>query len=760
MSDNTVQVKFGIQIAELLAGLSEASSAVKEHTETMKGSLEGLMKGVEFVGKSFAALAAIAGGGKMFAEAINATKEVTSNAKMMGKVLGVTTTDASIFNVALASVGGSSDQAKTALVMMTKTLGAAPEKFDQLGVATKDSGGQMRSMQDILLDTNEKFSHMTDGTAKNLAMAQIFGRKWMEVGPVLGLTAEALEEAQHHAEALNLVVGQENERDTKAFKISMTGMKEVMEGVQKTIGQAVMPLLTDLGDWFSSLGPAAVAVTQYSIGALMATLQGLKFVAIAVWEGLKTLIEGFGAGLAMMVDMAEKAIHGDWAGVKSAWKQGTDQIKDIASTNLAVVEKQADKTATAIKQLFSGQTATKMKHGEDAPEVGKVKSDKKDPSEVGEWERINKIEKEGFQLKNDLRERDLSADVVYWQSKLAHANVSNGDRLKVEEKIAAAQLALMKKNFNDGKALHEEDINATEKTALDGLALTKAKYDQDLALGKITQAQLIQLDLQQEAQKLAIQQAAQAQRVQMAADDPSQNAAALQKQKDKLLEIERAYTLAKTGILTKAAVEDAKYGKQFEDGMASGFSGVIKNFAQGTMTIQSLFLNMGKAVLSALTDVFAQIAAKWLANKVMQQVGAKVSSMAQIMGSAAAAGAAAFASTAAIPIVGPGLAPAAAAAAYEGAASFAAMPGFAVGAWNIPYDAMTKVHKGETILNATDSENFRAARQGGATGGGGDVHMHVHTQSTQDFASFLSQNSHVLAPALRRLGRNISPNKA
>jgi len=41
----------------------------------------------------------------------------------------------------------------------------------------------------------------------------------------------------------------------------------------------------------------------------------------------------------------------------------------------------------------------------------------------------------------------------------------------------------------------------------------------------------------------------------------------------------------------------------------------------------------------------------------------------------------------------------------------------------------------------------------------GDVSLHVHTQSTQDFARFLKTNSHALAPGLRQLARNFTPVK-
>ena len=726
MSDTSeVGVKFSAQIDGLKESMQQAADEVKKQTDTIKGHFETLIGGIEKFKSAFVALAAITAGTGFMKEAVNSTKEFHGEITKMSKLLGSTATEASYFVEAVKMVGGNTEQAETAIGALTRTLRTTPEKFDQLGVATREANGEFRPMQDILLDVNEKFKKMEDGTGKNVAMAAIFGRQWTSVGAALKITKEGLEEAKDEAEALGLVVTKQSQQDVAEYKVSMASVKAVLEGLTKTIGDAFMPILTEMGNWFKEIGPAAVLVMHHAVGLLADAFWILRNGVVVLWETLNAFVNTIAIPIEALGKALYKLVHGDFKGAQeemTGWPAKVAEAWDMALTNM---EASSAKTAEKIKNNHIRGDDVAKKEGQVAPDLSKDPKQKA-PSQVGDWERINKTNKDGYQLTHDLRERDLSEDVTYWQSKLALANVGNGDRLKVEEKVAQAQLAVMKKNFTDGKAMREEDVAASEKTAIDGLALTKAKYEQDFALGKITQAQLIQLDMQQEDQKLAIQRTAQMARIQMAADDPSQNTAALQAQKDKLLEIERAYQVARANLQTKAAVEDAKYGKQFEDGMASGFNGVIKNFAQGTMTIQNLFLNMGRAVLTAFTDIFAQIAAKWLANKVMQEVGAKVSSLAQIAGNAAVAGSAAFASTAAIPITGPALAPEVAAAAYSGAMSFATMPGFEVGSWNVPGDMFTKVHAGETILNPGDASKFRTAvdGMGGAGGDSGPIHIY------------------------------------
>lgn len=754
MSDTSIAVKFGVDLSGLTAGLNEAQNAIKNSTDQMKAHMGGLVDGVGFVGKAFAGLAAIAGGGALFAAAIEGVKQVTGEAKMMGKILGTTTSEASIFNVALASVGASTDQAKTAILMMTRTLGTSPEKFERLGVATKNAAGELRPMSDILVDVNTKFAAMTDGTGKNLAMAAIFGRRWMDVGPVLGMTAEAMEKAREHAESLNLVVGEENERDTKRFKIGMSGLKEVMEGIQKTIGQAVMPLLTDLGEWFASIGPAAVSVTQYAIGGLVAALQGLKFVAVGVWEGLKTLIEGFATGIAMAVDMVDKAIHGDWAGARAAWKTGTDQIADIATANLKIVADEADKTANAINQLFSKQTATKKKSGSDAPDMGKPGADgtPQEKSQIGIWEAVNAADKAHYELSNNLKQRDLSEDVVFWNAKAAIANAANGDKLKALAKAAAAELALMKKSAADGRALSDEAINESEKAALAGLALTKEQYDSDLALGRINAAQLIQLEKDLEAQRNAIQVNAQQLRTQLVESDPNHSPVALQKEKDKLLDLERAHQMKLTQLKNAATLEDNKASLGFFKSMQTGVEGMLTGLMTGTKKMSDVFKDMFKSVWQAFAEMAAKIAAEWAMTALKNMLVSKTTNKAQVSSDAGAGAAAAYKSTAAIPIIGPMLAPIAAAVAYTGIMAFSAKGGFDIPAGLNP---LTQLHEREMVLPAEHADVVRDLAANG--GGRGDTHhWHIQALDGHSVRRVLMDNPDAFAAAAKKAQRNFA----
>jgi hypothetical protein len=367
---------------------------------------------------------------------------------------------------------------------------------------------------------------------------------------------------------------------------------------------------------------------------------------------------------------------------------------------------------------------TKMKGGEKAPDL-KAKEDdpKQAKSLMSQYEAINAADKAMYELRNNLRTRSLADDVEYWDAIASMANRTNGDHEKAMMKLAQAKLAVMKKDVTEGRAVSDEVINEAERVGLSKLELAKSANESMLALGAINAGELIQLERELEDQRIEIQRAAQTARIAMVESDPNHSPAALMKEKDKLLEVERAYQLKIQGLQQKKALDDSRYSREFQGSMESGFAGVLKSFSTGTMTIRQLFRNLGKSIYESMAGVFANIAAKWLASQLMQKVGAAITAAQGVAANAAVAGAAAFAATAAIPYVGPVLAPEAAAMAYAGAMSFmGAIPAAAKG-FDIPagMNPITQLHEKEMVLPQAQADAVRDMANGG---GSGTIHIH------------------------------------
>ena len=57
------------------------------------------------------------------------------------------------------------------------------------------------------------------------------------------------------------------------------------------------------------------------------------------------------------------------------------------------------------------------------------------------------------------------------------------------------------------------------------------------------------------------------------------------------------------------------------------------------------------------------------------------------------------------------------------------IPGFAVGAWELPSDTIAQVHAGEMIVPAGPAAGLRSALSGGGVGGATTQHYHIHSNS-------------------------------
>ncbi len=129
-----------------------------------------------------------------------------------------------------------------------------------------------------------------------------------------------------------------------------------------------------------------------------------------------------------------------------------------------------------------------------------------------------------------------------------------------------------------------------------------------------------------------------------------------------------------------------------------------------------------------------------------------------IMQHAASAAAAVYDDVSQIPYVGWILAPPAAAAAFAGVMAFsAAVPGLAVGAWNLPTDMIAQLHAGETVMPADFATGFRSAVAGAGNGGGDSYHITVQAIDARSGAQFLKNNAKTIVSALQGQARNFNP---
>ncbi len=779
-----IYVKFGAKTNELEAGMKQAADVVKGGVEGMKEGVKGLTEAFESILAPLKLFAGVLAGGAFLKEAIGTTIAFTGEVVSLTKKLGITTEEAVKFNVALKLIGVSTGDYISAASKLDKQLKSNENGLVAMGVQVRTSTGEFKSQQEIMKSAFATMLQYKEGTDRNMAAQELFGRSADEVTKMMKLNGSVMEQAEKLTKAYNLEVTGAGIQAAKDYKMSLAAMSIAFEAISDAVGKVFLPIINRVGAWFRDEGPEYVGAfinvieqlgdvvkivadtivdfgkitggtftyikdtTVASIGEArreftlwqiaMQTIKvmclELRFVFVTIFEQMSTVVKVFMSDLLRLKEAFiafENSSIFDMTAVGAAWERGAKRAADLVDQEAKKLAKLKEETEAEIKRILSGEKETTKVEETKAPPKG-TKSfkaykepDKDKDTRMAGWEAdLLKMKQEVLIKTQGVNEMTLEEEANYWET-LAHA-IGKGDEkyTAVLKKQQQAKLEDLKKKAADGKALSEEEIAFQEKTALNALDMQKENSSQLLALGLQTQEQMLAKEKEFEDKKYAINEKALKERLKLAEKDPNRNVVEHKKLLDAIADLEQKHILEVSKIENKSTQESVKNIKSMIDSVSSAVSASIKGLLNGTMTIVGAIKSLAVSVAGAMIDMLSQIAAKQVATYLSEMIFGKANAMAQIGANAAAAGSAAFASTAAIPIIGPELAPAAGAAAYSGAMSFASLlPSFDIGAWELPKDMNARVHQGEMIIPKPFADDLR--QNGGNIGSGVNVTIHA-----------------------------------
>ncbi len=203
---------------------------------------------------------------------------------------------------------------------------AAAQMFGRLGVSVRDSNGQIRDSNQVLLDLADKVAAMKSPAEKTAAVIDLFGKT---AGPELlqllnqgkgGITALTTE-----AQQMGAVISTETANQAGQFNDALDRAKIASNGLFLTIGKEVLPVLNS----FSS--KATDAATSGGVLEKSATAVGVAF---------KTVYTGgavLGNVLGLIGDQLGKV--GAMAAAVASWD--FDQLSAIRSDRTAVEQYKA-----------------------------------------------------------------------------------------------------------------------------------------------------------------------------------------------------------------------------------------------------------------------------------------------------------------------------------------------------------------------------------------------------------------------------------
>ena len=841
---NEIGVRIFAETGELKPGMEGAASDVERSSERMKQSIAGLKDAVSnhmatisnqvkaanddiggglsgmagtfgkvgaLIGTAFAAIA----GGKMVQMA-NETADYTEEAQKLGRAMGTTATQASIWMEVAKELGSSTGEVEGAAKGLTRQLKDNEDGLNRLGLVTRDSKGNMLDMDTLMKSAITTVNSHKEGTDRNMAAQEIFGRGVAGNSKLLLANAEAFKQDEEYIRSLG---GQVSGESVAAWELYDSAMDKVgmgMTAFRNTIGNEVMPVIAKLAEWLSAAMPAAITVTKGAVGGLVSAFWGLKNGVVVVWETINAMVVTVAEPIRAMAAAIGKALTGDFAGAAAEIKGVGGNISAAWSQAMDEMTKSSEETSNRIGAIFGAPTDVEAGDKSGKGYVGEPDKPKKEKAGSGEktrmpaWEAELAQQKAAFMLQNDMYEMTLEQEKAFWDEKLAIVEKNDKEYGALTKKSADMALKILKDKAVEGRAFAQMDIDEWKRAASSGIEVQEQAADLAYSLGQISNDERLQLDRQFEQQRYEIAAQAIEERMALMSKDPNMSAVEYQKLKNQLLEIDRKHMMDKRAIDGKIDVAQAMPAKNMFSAMENSFSSaltgmltkaqtwrqaltgiyqsmtqmfirdvVVKqgvDYAAGLLKQTALYraffatkqgLDTAGAAVHSTTEtaktaatvagVTTRTAAETVASgqSVMMRLGSAISS---IMISAWEAMAGAFAAMASIPYVGPFLAVGAGAAAFAAVAGIVGSLPSAAGGYDIPsgVNPMTQLHEEEMVLPREHANTIRrmSGDEGGSSGGGAlNVHFNIQALDGHDVKRVLIKNKAGLVAALREAQR-------
>ena len=326
-----IEVRVTAKVGELERGMDQADKSVEDGAQRMDGSLKTAgdsMSGVSTTVRSaFASVAAVAAAAFSFVAIKNAADETvkyTEAAMDLGRAMGVSATDASVWISVLDDIGATQGELSAASRGLTMKLRENEDSLNAMGLATRDANGKLRPMNDLMLDAIAVVNSYKEGTDRNAAAQEVFGRSVNGSSKLLLASREAAEETERKMRDLGMVVGQDNVQAWKDYDQASDDANLTGKALQITIGQALIPVMTAFKSSLVDIGPALVKVARVA----METLLGVVDLARMVKQAFVSVGSDIGAAAAAAA-LAERggATAGGGGGVPGGLSGANERVQ-------------------------------------------------------------------------------------------------------------------------------------------------------------------------------------------------------------------------------------------------------------------------------------------------------------------------------------------------------------------------------------------------------------------------------------------------
>lgn len=250
-------------------GVAETEKALKSLGGQTDSNHQSFLKLAGAVAAGEAAFAAIKNVSSdvisFFKSSLDATTNLTKETLSLQRTFGLTAEQGSGLIAVFDRFGLTSEDATKSLGIFEAHMLKAKDatkghggEIERLGINVEGANGNLRNMNDVLLEVADKFKNDIPITERAAEAKLLFGRAGMDLIPVLIQGREGIQALTEHAQKMGIILSQDNVDAVRKNMIAQKDMNEAITGVKLTIGNALMPIITahiqQLLDWVDKHG--------------------------------------------------------------------------------------------------------------------------------------------------------------------------------------------------------------------------------------------------------------------------------------------------------------------------------------------------------------------------------------------------------------------------------------------------------------------------------------------------------------------------
>jgi hypothetical protein len=323
--DEQMKVSIGAQLDGLLRGLKEATGAVREATTEMKEHFETLNQTVRSVQNIFMGLSLALAGGEAFEGMIEKTAELGVELEKASQKTGIEVERLSALKFAADQSHVSFEEFSTAVQRFSRNVfeaGAGSTKAGDalaaLHIRTRNANGELRPLEDMLLDVAEKFHGMEDGAGKTAIAMELFGRGGATLIPMLNQGRAGIEQLTDRARELGVTMSEDGVRAAVEYEDKMKELRAEGNALERDFALKLIPTLKSLADQFVEWGKSGGVIDRvteaFRVGLnreLAITTSLLSAVAAA-----GAAVSGNWAQLAVEIEHIKATMDGSFGGAR------------------------------------------------------------------------------------------------------------------------------------------------------------------------------------------------------------------------------------------------------------------------------------------------------------------------------------------------------------------------------------------------------------------------------------------------------------